>query len=116
MENMHVLGRILIGSLFVFSGTYNISRRHILESILQARGVPYPKLFVCMGMSIAFLGGMLVLFNQKIELAVTALIIFVMLASFLYHDFWNKSGEDRKMKVISLMNNMALIGALLLLR
>ena len=115
MQGLYVLGRELIGELFLFSGTYNIPRRHLLASVLQERGVPYPMLFVLIGMGIAFIGGILVLFNYATTLAVVMLILFVISASFFYHDFWNKTGDERQMKIISLMNNIALIGALLLL-
>lgn len=115
MESIHTLGQIMIGIIFVFAGTYNISRREILVGVMRIRKIPYPKLCVHIGMSIAFVGGILIILNQHIRLAVLALSLFILFATFLYHDFWNKVGEERKMKVISVMNNVALLGALMLI-
>jgi len=114
IELIHHLAKLLIGSLFIFSGLFNIHRKEILVGVLVERNIPLPHICINLGMLTALCGGVLILLNIKLVLASILLSGFVVTASIIFHDFWNKTGHERDMKIISFMNNIALLGAIFL--
>jgi uncharacterized membrane protein YphA (DoxX/SURF4 family) len=40
------------------------------------------------------------------------LILFIIVATFYYHDFWNQTGPESKNNMIHALKNLSLIGAL----
>jgi uncharacterized membrane protein YphA (DoxX/SURF4 family) len=43
------------------------------------------------------------------------LILFVIAATFYFHDFWNQSGADARNNLIHALKNLSIIGALLII-
>jgi putative oxidoreductase len=54
-------------------------------------------------------------FGIGTRLAALALIIYVGVVSFYFHDFWNMAGPDRAANMTSALKNLSMIGALLIL-
>ena len=67
--------------------------------------------------AIAFLlvGSALVILGWKTRLGATLLLVFLGLATFYFHDFWNFRGEAMKAQQQQFSKNLAIGGGLLLL-
>lgn len=59
--------------------------------------------------------GMLIMFNQFLDISASILIIFDITAVFIFHRFWTFEGELRRLNQIIFITNLSVvIGALIL--
>jgi uncharacterized membrane protein YphA (DoxX/SURF4 family) len=117
MEALIVLGRVLFGGYFLYSGIGHFKNLNNLTAYAKSKGVPSPNVAVILTGLMLILGGAGILLNQFIGLAVVLIILFMIPTNFIMHAFWKK-GLDAQNKMndqISFMKNMALIGALLMM-
>ncbi|TKT80220.1 DoxX family protein [Aquamicrobium sp. LC103] len=107
------VGRLLIGGVFVFAGLRNIANFQTLEGIIGRRGVPWPKAALAFGILLQVLAGGLVMAGVWLVPAAAALLLFLVLASLMFHNFWDHEGIDRSNRINSLAGNVALAGGFL---
>ena len=52
--------------------------------------------------------------RAKARLGATLLLVFLLLATYYFHDFWTYSGAEKQNQMIQFMKNLALMGAMLI--
>lgn len=114
-DTMALIGRVLIGYLFIPSGLGKIAGFAGLVGYIASKGVPLPE--VCAALAImAELGlGLLVLFGWRARWAALGLAIFVAVITPIFHAYWAVPDAQRMMQKINFDKNLAVIGGLLLL-
>ena len=60
-------------------------------------------------------GGLALVLGFRTRHAAMALILFTMVATLIYHDFWHFAGPDRQRQFVNFMKNVAIVGGLVLL-
>lgn len=116
MEILFLIGRVIFGMYWVSSGMNHFMRTQMLAGYAQSVGVPSPKFGTLLTGAMMIAGGVLILLGVYIEIAVGLLVLFLLMANFMVHKFWNVSDPQAKMNdQINFMKNMALVGALLML-
>lgn len=108
-----VVGRILIGALFVFAGVRHFFIAGILTPMIQARGVPAPHLVLYAGSAFEAVLGALLALGLLIVPAALGLCVFVVAATILLVNFWDKQGPEREALQNAALSNMAIVGGLL---
>lgn len=111
-------GRLLIVLFFLVAGISNLTQQRIKDHIdrMQGFGVPLPAAAFWIGLTMQFTGCVLVLLNWHADIGVCLLIAFTVVAGAIFHRFWNAQDPARRHTLrINLLNNMAVIGGLLLL-
>jgi len=114
-----VLAHVLLGGAFVVFGIrnwrFNVPR---LSGILQAKNFPQPRNVVRLGIGLQTLGGLLTLGAIFVPAAGMAggaiMIVFLVLATVLFHPMWQFSGEARMPHTAATLMNSSLCGAFLL--
>ena len=116
MTIIFIIGRILFGGYFIYSGINHLTETAMLSGYAKSKNVPWPTVaVVCSGLLI-LLGGLGVLLWLYVRLALALIIIFLLLVSFKMHNFWAESETQGKMgDMINFTKNMALIGAALMM-
>ncbi len=117
-SGLEVFGRLLIVSLFVVAGLYNLSPARVKDHIgrMQGFGVPLAGAAFWTGMAMDFAGCALVLADWHARIGVMLLIAFTVIAGGMFHRFWTVEDPMRRNALrIALLNNFAVIGGLLLL-
>jgi putative oxidoreductase len=126
------LGRILFAVLFVVSGASKLmdltATAQMTEKIvLPAIVAPYTaQLETLTGMSIAqilaiasgaveLICGIMIALNFGARFFAIILILFVVAATFYFHDFWNQTGPDARGNLVHALKNLSLIGALFMI-
>jgi putative oxidoreductase len=107
------LARLLLGGAFLVFGIRNIWNIAGLTAGLTARGMPFPRLSAMIGVALQIIGGILTAVGPFGAIGGVALIVFVILATVLFHNFWNYSGPDRITHFNATIMNTALAGAFL---
>ena len=109
-----IVGRLLLGGYFFYSGMQNISKVERHTGILAKKGVPMPRVAMLVAVAAQLLGGASVALGIFPALGAAALLAFTVLATFLYLNFWTKQGEERTAQLNAFITNVALIGAFLI--
>ena len=113
------LAHLLLGGAVVIFGIRNIKAIPGLASFLAGRKVIQPETAAIFGVALLIVGGALVVLAPFAPLAGVlgglALILFLVLATLLFHPFWEFSGEEQKPHMQSFIMNSGLTGAFLLI-
>jgi putative oxidoreductase len=114
-EMLEVLGRFLLGGLFVMGGIKHFIIMPAVLEMMTGRGVPFPKLVLIVGTIFQLVCGLLFVFGISIPLAAAGLIIFTIAASIMLLNFWDlEPGPAREGLMNAFFTNIALIGGLLI--
>lgn len=109
------LGRLLLGGAFVFAGLRNIQNQTFLTQLMAARGVPQARLALWAGIVLQIVAGVLVIAGFRIAIACMVLVLFLIVATPMFHNFWDHQGQERASRINGFVGNVALSGGFLTL-
>jgi uncharacterized membrane protein YphA (DoxX/SURF4 family) len=116
MKSVFLLGRIVFGGFFLYSGINHFKTRKGLAQYAAAKGIPSSEAAVMASGAALILGGASVILGIKPKIGVISLLGFLGTASPLIHDFWNyDEPQTRQNELIHFSKNIALLGAALAL-
>ena len=122
-------GRILFAVLFIFSGaskllnlaaTAQMTEKIAIPAALATytsqlegvTGMSTPQMLAIAAGALELICGIMIALNFGARFFAIVLILFVAVATFYYHDFWNQTGADAAGNMIHALKNLSLIGAL----
>lgn len=109
-----LVGRILLGGMFVVAGLRHVMIVPVLTTAVQARGLPFPQAVVLAGTGFQIVAGLALALGFFVAWAALGLILFTAVASLMLVNFWDKQGEERVALTNAFQTNIGLIGGLLL--
>jgi len=109
-----LLGRILLALTFLVSGFGKIGGWNETAGYMASKGMPLVPLFLVAGILLEIGGGLSVLLGFRARLGAAALIVFLIPATFIFHNFWALEGMDQQINMIMFMKNLSILGGLLL--
>lgn len=128
------IGRVLFSLLFIFSGASKFLDIGTTASLIETKvgipeiAAPYASqveaavgmttfrllAFVTAGVEIVC--GLMIALNLGARFFACILVIFVALATFYVHDFWNQAGGNERLEnLVHVMKNISIIGALFMI-
>jgi putative oxidoreductase len=125
-------GRILFAVLFIYAGatkllnlaaTAQMTEKIAIPAALATytaqleglTGMSTPQLLAIAAGAIELICGIMIALNFGARFFALVLVLFVAVATFYYHDFWNQTGADATGNVIQALKNLSLIGALFMI-
>lgn len=116
MKAPFVLGRLIFGGYFLYSGIHHFLDRKMLSQYAASKKVPKPDIAVTATGAALVVGGASILLGVKPKLGTLAVIGFLAGVSPLMHDFWRQQEPGkRQAEMINFTKNMALLGGALAL-
>ena len=113
---MHVVGRVLLAFLFIYSGIGHLTQMQGMVGYARSKNAPAPNITVPLTGLMVIVGGVLVLLGWHRFIGAGLLVIFLLLASFIMHAFWKVSDPmARAGERAHFLKNLALVGAALML-
>ncbi|UVK46157.1 DoxX family protein [Mesorhizobium sp. AR07] len=109
------LGRLLLGGAFVLAGLRNIQNAEFLTQLMAARGVPQARLALWTGIVLQIVAGLVVIAGLWTAMAAAVLLLFLIVATPMLHNFWDHRGPDRASRINGFVGNVALSGGFLTL-
>jgi uncharacterized membrane protein YphA (DoxX/SURF4 family) len=88
MEYLFLLGRVLYGGFFLFTGLEHLTRPATMTPYAAAKGVPAPKLAVLGSGVLVVFGGLSILFGLRPDWGVGLLVLFLIPTTVTMHNFW----------------------------
>jgi putative oxidoreductase len=109
-----LLGRILLAFMFVVAGWGKLTGFAGTVGYVASAHVPMPEVATALALVVELGGGLLLVFGWKARWAALALAGFTLVASLVFHDFWNKSGDEAMTNQLFFFKNVAVIGGMLM--
>jgi putative oxidoreductase len=109
-----IIGRVLLGGLFVLGGVRHFGDLDPLTEAIRARGVPLPRASLIGASLFQAVAGAMLMLGVLVPWAVAGLIVFTLVSSAVMLDFWNKPREARNGMINVWCSNIAIIGGLLI--
>ena len=109
-----LFGRVFLAAIFLFSGFGKIADWSGTSAAMEKQGMVAVPVFLAGAIALEILGGLSVLLGFLTRWGAAALIIFLVPATLIFHDFWVLEGMARMNQMQHFMKNSALIGGLLM--
>ena len=82
---------------------------------MEKEGVPLPRIALVITIALLIIGSIFVIIGYKARLGALMLLVFLIAATFYFHDFWNMDAASAYVQQIMFMNNLSIMGAMLLI-
>ena len=127
------LGRVLFAVLFIVSGASKLFDINATADVIASKivipaaltsytsqletitGVEMKQMLAIAAGAIELICGLMIALNFGARFFALLLILFVIGATFYFHDFWNQTGADAKNNVIHALKNLSIVGALFMI-
>lgn len=109
-----IAGRVMLATIFVLSAVGNkVPNFEGVAGYMASAGVPAPHLMLAGAILFLIVGGATVAAGYYARFGASLLLIFLVLATYYFHDFWNLEGEAAQLQTIQFMKNLSMAGAML---
>ena len=115
MDGAVLVGRLLLVSMFIFSGATKLMAPAPIAEMIAGKGLPMPELLAYAAGLLEVVAGLAIAVGWMTAPAAIALAAFTLVAGLLFHDFWNYTGAEGQMQMQAFMKNIAIIGGFLVL-
>ena len=133
MPALITFGRILFAVLFIYSGATKLFGVQQTADFIAAKvaipallapytsqletmtGMPMPQLLALSVGSFEIIAGLMIALNFGARFFAILLILFVLVVTFYFHDFWNQAAPDNAKSLIDALKNLSIIGALFII-
>lgn len=110
-----LVGRVCLATIFLVSGIGNLLDLPGTIAYAEAAGLPWARGMVLLAAVLEVVGGLSILLGLLARIGALGLAVFLLLAAFFIHDFWNFVGPERQMQQIHFLKNLAIFGGMLLI-
>jgi len=107
-----LVGRVLLGILFLLSGINKIGGWEQTAGFMGSVGMPMVPLFLAGAIAVEVLGGLSLILGVQARAGASALFLFMIPTTLLFHAFWNMSGPEAHMQQLMFMKNLSIMGGL----
>jgi putative oxidoreductase len=108
-----LLGRILIGLLFIPSGLSKMGNLTGTAGYIASKGLPAPSALAVLTVIVEVLVGIALVIGWKARWAALILCVFSIVSAFLFHNFWAAPQAEQMGQMINFYKNLAIAGGLL---
>jgi putative oxidoreductase len=111
-----VLGRIMIAAIFLMSAVGNkIPHFDAVASRMGAVGIPQPQVMLAGAILFLLAGSLSIMFGYKARIGAALLLVFLILATYYFHDFWKYQGDRQQEQLVQFLKNVSLMGTMMLI-
>ncbi|WP_236978339.1 DoxX family protein [Membranihabitans maritimus] len=111
-----LLGRIFLSAMFLYEAYDSIYYFERTKETMTDYGINWNQdmLLIC-AIILLLVGGIMLLIGYRVTIAAIFLLIYYLPLTFIIHSWWNEPIEMQRKDAIDFMQNMAIIGGLMLL-
>ena len=114
-DGVALIGRIALTVIFVLSGSQKLIYFTGTASMIAGAGVPLPTVAAAVAVVIELGGGLAIFAGWMTRVAALAIVVFLIIVSPIFHNFWTMEGEARMMNQVMFLKNVSMLGGFLLL-
>ena len=109
------LGRLLMSLIFLFSGLEKLRTWKQTAAYMTSKRMPWVPFFLVGAIVLEVGGGISVFLGWETKIGAVALILFLISAALIFHNFWACEGMERQIQMAMFLKNVSIMGGLLLL-
>jgi len=110
-----LIGRILIGTIFLLSGIAKLTDTANTASQMQAAGIPSAYALAIIAGIAEVAGALSIMTGFLARIGALGLFVYLIPTTLIFHHFWDLSGNAQLTQVVNFMKNLAILGGLSLL-
>ncbi|MEM8947240.1 MAG: DoxX family protein [Planctomycetota bacterium] len=111
-----LFGRLMIVGIFLMSAVGNkIPNFTGVTKAMAAEGVPAPTLMLVGAIAFLVVGSLSIVTGYYARIGAGLLLVFLMLATYFFHDFWTFEGAAQQQQMIQFLKNVSLMGTMVFL-
>jgi putative oxidoreductase len=108
-----LVGRILLGIVFIPAGFGKIGSFSGTAGYIASKGLPLPEVGAALAIAVEILAGIALVVGWKTRWAALALAVFTLAATAFFHAFWAVPPEQQMTQQLMFMKNIGIVGGLL---
>mgnify|MGYP003621202640 CR=1 FL=1 len=112
-DALNLIGRIFLALLFLTSGAAKIMDYQGVSQYMAGANMPMIQIALPIAIAMEIGGALGLILGFQTRLAALVLVVYTVVASWFFHNFWALSGQEAQMQMIQFTKNLALIGGLL---
>jgi putative oxidoreductase len=107
----------MIVAIFLMSAVGNkIPKFEQVAGYMGGEGVPFPKVMLAGAIVFLIAGSLSVLVGYRARCGAALLAVFLVLATYYFHDFWKlEDAQAKQREMIQFMKNLSLLGTMVFL-
>jgi len=126
-------GRVLFAVLFIYTGATKLFAVQQTADFIASKmpiptllapytsqletmtGMPMSQLLALSSGGFEIIAGLMIAVNFGARFFAILLILFVLVATFYFHDFWNQAAPENAKTLIDALKNLSIVGALFMI-
>lgn len=113
-DALALVGRILLGSIFVLSGFKKLMAFAGLVASITGKGLPLPEVLAVLTIAIELGAGLLLVIGWKARWAAFLIFLFTIPVTVVFHNFWAMEGAQAAMNQTQFLKNLSIMGGMLM--
>ncbi|HEX2313042.1 MAG TPA: DoxX family protein [Thermomonospora sp.] len=114
MDVIALIGRILFAAIFLGSAVGHLTATDAMAGYAASKHLPSPRLAVQVSGVYILVAAVLLILGIWPDLAALALVPFLLITAFMFHDFWSHSDPGtRQQEQIQFLKDISLAGGAL---
>lgn len=106
-------GRIFLSAIFLASGVMKLFNWSGTAEHMAQKGMTAVPLFLGLAIAFELVGGLSVLLGFFTRYGAALLVLFLVPATLVFHNFWDETGMAAQSQMQHFMKNLAIMGGLL---
>lgn len=107
-------GRALLGGYFAFTGLNHFMNSESMVGWISSKGYPAPEVLNYLAGGLLLFAGLGTVVGAAPTVSWGALTLFLLVATPLFHNFWDMEGDERQQQMTHFLKNVGLLGGVLL--
>lgn len=108
-----LIGRILLGLIFVISGIGKIGKFVGVAGYMSSKGIPMSEVLLIGTIALEVLGGLAIITGWKARWAAAAIVLFLVPATLVFHQFWAADQASYQNQLNHFLKNLAIMGGMI---
>ncbi len=110
---LSLVGRVMLCAIFLLSAVGNkISNFGGVAEAMKGQGIPLPQAMLASAIGFLIVGSVMIVVGYKARVGAFLLLLFLAVATFYFHDFWEFADAARVDQFNHFMKNLSLMGAM----
>jgi len=114
VRELFLLGRLITGGYFLYSGLHHFTNLSMLSTEVARRGIPMAPAAVVIAGVLLVIGGVSLILGLVPRIGIAALVLFLVPVTLIMHPFWREVGAHRMADMINFTKNFGLLGSVLM--
>jgi putative oxidoreductase len=113
-DGVALAGRVFLSPLFLLAGFGKLTGFAGAAGYIASKGLPMPQVLAGLAVIAELGGGLALLFGFKTRLVAWLLVLFLIIITPIFHNFWAAAADQVQNQQNHFMKNLAILGGMLM--